>query len=364
MPKNNLTDDLRIKDVRPLIPPAILIEEIPVSEKVQELVARVRTEIANVLHGLDDRLVCVVGPCSIHDPAAALEFGQKLREISLPFEDDLIVIMRTYFEKPRTVTGWKGLLNDPDLDETYKINKGLRMARQLLHDLAESGMPSGAEFLDNILPQYVADFIAWAAVGARTTESQIHREFASGCSMPVGFKNATSGMTKSCIDAVRAAAVSHWFPSVTKQGVSAILQTAGNDACHPILRGGSETGPNYHREYVREVVKALELHGLPPRLMVDFSHDNSKKDYRRQKLVAEDVAAQIESGEQGIFGIMMEAHLHEGRQDLAPRSELKYGVSITDGCIAVEEAASILEKLAGAVRQRRKADKPAAVANS
>lgn len=360
MPKNMLTDDLRIKDVRPLIPPAILIEEIPVSEKVQEMVSRVRREIADSLHGRDDRLVCVVGPCSIHDPGAALEFGQKLRDVSANYSDDLIVIMRTYFEKPRTVTGWKGLMNDPDLDETYKINKGLRMARQLLHDLAESGMPSGAEFLDNILPQYIADFIAWAAVGARTTESQIHREFASGCSMPVGFKNATSGMTRSCIDAVRAASVSHWFPSVTKQGVSAILQTAGNDSCHVILRGGSETGPNYDQHTVKEVTRDLNLHGLPARLMVDFSHGNSSKDHRRQKIVAEDVAAQIESGSDGIFGVMIESHLNEGRQDMAPRSELKYGVSVTDACISLEEATSIFEKLASAVRARRSLPRAAA----
>ncbi len=360
MPKNMLTDDLRIKDVRPLIPPAILIEEIPVSDTVQEMVSRVRREIADSLHGLDDRLVCVVGPCSIHDPAAALEFGQKLRDVAAGYADDLIVIMRTYFEKPRTVTGWKGLMNDPDLDETYKINKGLRMARQLLHDLAESGMPSGAEFLDNILPQYIADFIAWAAVGARTTESQIHREFASGCSMPVGFKNATSGMTRSCIDAVRAASVSHWFPSVTKQGVSAILQTAGNDSCHVILRGGSETGPNFDQHTVREVTRDLGHHGLPARLMVDFSHGNSSKDHRRQKVVAEDVAAQIESGSDGIFGVMIESHLHEGRQDMAPRSELKYGVSVTDACISLEEATSIFEKLASAVRARRTQPRAAA----
>lgn len=360
MPKNLLTDDLRIRDVRPLIPPAIIIEEIPVSPKVQETVARVRQEIADSLHGLDDRLVCVVGPCSIHDPAAAVEFGQKLRDASAKYSDDLIVIMRTYFEKPRTVTGWKGLMNDPDLDETYKINKGLRLARQLLSDLTEAGMPTGAEFLDNILPQYIADFIAWAAVGARTTESQIHREFASGCSMPVGFKNATSGMTRSCIDAVRAASVSHWFPSVTKQGVSAILQTAGNDSCHVILRGGTETGPNYDEHVVREVTRDLTHHGLPPRLMIDFSHGNSNKDHHRQRVVAEDVAGQIAGGSDGIFGVMIESHLHEGRQEMGPRGELKYGVSVTDACISLDEAASILDKLASAVSARRKLPRAAA----
>ncbi len=351
MPKNFLTDDLRIRDVRALIAPAILIEEIPVTPEAQDLVSSVRRDVSSVLHGADNRLVVIAGPCSIHDPRAAVEYGQRLKEMA-DRHPELIVIMRTYFEKPRTVGGWKGLMNDPDLNETYQINKGLRVARQLLADLTGLGMPVACEFLDNILPQYIADFVSWVAIGARTSESQIHREFASGCSMPVGFKNSTAGQTQSAIDAVRAAALSHWFPSVTKQGNSAILQTTGNDSCHVILRGGSETGPNYDAETVHQVSEQLETLGLPPRLMVDCSHGNSGKDHTKQRGVAELVCELISDGDKAVFGVMLESNLHPGRQDFIPGQELQYGISITDSCIGIEETEDILAMLSESVKKR------------
>lgn len=353
MPHSHLTDDLRICRVKPLIPPSILIEDIPATAEAQALVVKTRNAVAAALNGDDDRLVVICGPCSIHDVDAALEYGDKLRQAAEQHSDDLIVIMRTYFEKPRTVTGWKGLINDPALDETFQINKGLRMARQLLSDLSAKGLPVAVEFLDNVIPQYISDFVSWVAIGARTTESQIHREFASGCSMPVGFKNSTSGGLGVAIDAVRSAMSSHWFPSITKDGVSAILQTTGNPNCHVILRGGSETGPNYDAASVSTAVAQLEKHSLPARLMIDFSHGNSSKDHRRQSAVCEDVCFQLSGGSDAIFGVMIESHLVEGKQDLGNGQGLVYGQSVTDACISFEETENLLSGLAAAVKSRR-----------
>jgi len=346
-----LTDDLRICRVKPLMPPSILIDEIPASESDQELVVAARNSIAASLTGSDDRLVVICGPCSIHDVEAALEYGQRLKAEADRHASELLIVMRSYFEKPRTVTGWKGLINDPGLDGTFAINRGLRMARQLLSDLSGIGMPVAVEFLDNVIPQYISDFVSWVAIGARTTESQIHREFASGCSMPVGFKNSTSGRVDVAIDAVRAAAASHWFPSVTKDGVSAILQTTGNPNAHVILRGGSETGPNYDAGFVETTQEKLAKHGLPARVMIDFSHGNSGKDHSRQKLVCQDVCRQVAGGSDGVFGVMIESHLLEGRQELS--GELVYGQSVTDACIGFDETAELLGQLAESVRLRR-----------
>lgn len=351
MPFNPFTDDLRIRAVRPLVPPAVILEEIAASEAALQFVADRRREIADALHGRDPRLVVVVGPCSIHDVEAAEEYGERLLQLSQEVGDRLILVMRTYFEKPRTVGGWKGLINDPDLDGSYHINKGLRMARGLLKRLAEIRVAVAVEFLDTIIPQYLADLVSWAAIGARTTESQVHRELASGLSMPVGFKNSTEGYTRTAVDAVRAAASPHWFPSVTKEGVTAIFQTSGNDACHVILRGGHRTGPNYQREHVNEVVQQLLDHGLPGRVMVDCSHGNSGKNPARQPAVAEDVVSQIRDGSNQVFAVMMESFLVEGRQDLSSREPLRYGQSITDGCMGFEETMQVIDLLASAQKQ-------------
>lgn len=351
MPFNPFTDDLRIRAVRPLVPPAVILEEIAASEAALQFVADRRREIADALHGRDPRLVVVVGPCSIHDVEAAEEYGERLLQLSQEVGDRLILVMRTYFEKPRTVGGWKGLINDPDLDGSYHINKGLRMARGLLKRLAEMRVAVAVEFLDTIIPQYLADLVSWAAIGARTTESQVHRELASGLSMPVGFKNSTEGYTRTAVDAVRAAASPHWFPSVTKEGVTAIFQTSGNDACHVILRGGHRTGPNYQREHVNEVVQQLLDHGLPGRVMVDCSHGNSGKNPARQPAVAEDVVSQIRDGSNQVFAVMMESFLVEGRQDLSSREPLRYGQSITDGCMGFEETMQVIDLLASAQKQ-------------
>jgi 3-deoxy-7-phosphoheptulonate synthase len=346
------TDDLRIRDVRPLIPPAILLEELPIGERASNVVAEARSAITNVVHGDDPRLVVVVGPCSIHDTTAALDYARRLEAISRPLGDSLVVVMRAYFEKPRTVVGWKGLINDPDLDGSYHINKGLRLARRLLLDVNELGMPTGSEFLDTQIPQHVADLTSWCAIGARTAESQIHRELASGLSMPVGFKNGTDGDTRVAIDGVVTARHQHWFPGVTKQGVSAILQTAGNDACHVILRGGAQTGPNYDATHVSSVCVQLTERGLPGTVMVDCSHANSQRDHRRQGAVAADVCRQVASGSREICGVMIESQLVEGRQDYEPGRELVYGQSITDACISFDETARILERLGDAQRVR------------
>lgn len=353
MPHSHLTDDLRICRVKPLIPPSILIEDIPATEEAQALVVKTRNAVAAALNGDDDRLVVICGPCSIHDVDAALEYGDLLMTAAEKYDDELIVIMRTYFEKPRTVTGWKGLINDPALDETFQINKGLRMARQLLSDLSAKGLPVAVEFLDNVIPQYISDFVSWVAIGARTTESQIHREFASGCSMPVGFKNSTSGGMDVAIDAVRSAMSSHWFPSITKDGVSAILQTTGNPNCHVILRGGSETGPNFDADSVSAAVAKLAKHDLQPRVMIDFSHGNSSKDHQKQVKVCDDVCRQVAAGSQSIFGVMIESHLVEGKQNLGNGQGLVYGQSVTDACINFEVTEVLLENLAQAVRSRR-----------
>ena len=344
-------DDLRITQVRPLLPPAILLEEIPITEGASTVVAETRRAIADVIDGRNPRLVAIVGPCSIHDPVAALDYARRLLPLRERYRNELVVVMRTYFEKPRTSVGWKGLINDPDLDESFHINKGLRLARQLLLDVNDLGLPTASEFLDTQIPQHLADLTSWVAIGARTTESQVHRELASGLSMPVGFKNSTDGTTQTAVDAVLSARSPHLFPSVTKQGVSAIFETTGNETCHVILRGGSRTGPNYDREHVLAVCDQLRARGLREAVMVDCSHGNSDKDHRRQGVVANAIAGQVSSGSWQIFGTMLESHLVEGRQDYAAGSAV-YGQSITDACISIEQTEPILERIAAAQQKR------------
>jgi len=346
------TDDLRITEVRPLIPPAILLEEIPTSERASNIVSDTRLAIANALDGRDPRLVIIVGPCSIHDTKAALEYAAKLEHLAARYADHLIVVMRSYFEKPRTSIGWKGLINDPDLDESYHINKGLRLARKLLLDVNNLGLPTASEFLDTQIPQHIADLTSWVAIGARTTESQVHRELASGLSMPVGFKNSTDGNTQTAVDAVLTARSPHWFPSVTKQGVSAIFQTAGNDTCHVILRGGTRTGPNYGAEHVTRICARLAAKRLRETVMIDCSHGNSLKDHARQAEVAASICQQVASGSWQIFGAMLESHLVEGRQDYVPGRPAVYGQSITDACISLTETDALLELFAKAQQAR------------
>jgi 3-deoxy-7-phosphoheptulonate synthase len=346
------TRDLRVEHFRPLISPAILLEELPLGERGSATVARGRDEVSRILHGEDDRLVVVVGPCSIHDPAAALDYGHRLKALSDDLAGDLCIVMRVYFEKPRTTVGWKGLINDPRLDGSFAINEGLRRARRLLVDLAELGLPAGCEFLDPISPQFTSDLVTWGAIGARTTESQVHRELASGLSMPVGFKNGTDGGVQIAIDAVRSSAHPHSFLGVTEQGLCAIVATRGNPDCHVILRGG-QSGPNPDAASVGAVAGALRAAGLPPRIMVDASHGNSAKDYRRQPLVAQDIAEQVASGQRALFGMMLESFLAEGRQDLTPGGPLHYGQSITDACMGWEMTVPVLQDLAKAVRTRR-----------
>ena len=346
------TDDLRITQVRPLIPPAILLEEIPLGERASNVVSNTRLAVANAMKGRDPRLVVIAGPCSIHDTAAALEYATRLAPLAERYAHHLIVIMRTYFEKPRTSVGWKGLINDPDLDETFHINKGLRMARRLLLDVNELGLPTASEFLDTQVPQHIADLTSWVAIGARTTESQVHRELASGLSMPVGFKNSTDGNLLTAVDAVLTARSSHWFPSVTKQGVSAIFHTTGNDTCHVILRGGTQTGPNYGAEHVQRACALLSAKGLGEAVMIDCSHGNSLKDPDRQADVAASVSAQVASGSWQIFGAMLESHLVGGRQDYVPGRPAVYGQSITDACISLEKTDALLEQMAKAQQAR------------
>jgi 3-deoxy-7-phosphoheptulonate synthase len=348
------TDDLRITQVRPLIPPAILLEEIPITEPASNLVANTRAAIADVLERRDPRLVVIVGPCSIHDPQAALEYAQRLQPLAARYEDRLIVVMRSYFEKPRTSVGWKGLINDPDLDESFHINKGLRLARKFLLDVNEIGVPTASEFLDTQMPQHIADLTSWVAIGARTTESQVHRELASGLSMPVGFKNSTDGNTLTAVDAVLSARSPHWFPSVTKQGVSAIFETTGNATGHVILRGGTRTGPNYAAEHVTEVCAQLAAKGLQETVMIDCSHGNSRKDHRRQIEVAASIAEQVAAGSWSVFGAMLESHLVEGRQDYVAGRPSVYGQSITDACISLAQTEPLLEQFARAQQARRK----------
>jgi 3-deoxy-7-phosphoheptulonate synthase len=346
------TDDLRITETRPLIPPAILVEEIPVSETASNVVSDTRAALAQVLARNDPRLVVIAGPCSIHDPGAALDYAARLKTMAERYRAHLIVLMRSYFEKPRTSVGWKGLINDPDLDESYHINKGLRLARRFLLDVNELGLPTASEFLDVQIPQHIADLTSWVAIGARTTESQIHRELASGLSMPVGFKNGTDGNTQTAVDAVLAARSAHWFPSVTKQGVSAIFHTTGNESCHVILRGGSRTGPNFDARHVSEVCARLSAKGLPDMVMIDCSHGNSHKDHTKQAVAAASICEQVAAGSWSIFGAMIESHLVEGRQDYVPGTPAVYGQSITDACISIEQTEPILEQLAAAQQKR------------
>jgi len=350
------TDDLRIENLRPLISPAILMEDLPISEAASTTVWEGREEVSRILAREDDRLVVVVGPCSIHDPKAALEYAQRLAEKRKQYARELCVVMRVYFEKPRTTVGWKGLINDPELDGSFAINQGLRAARRFLLDVLALDLPAGSEFLDPIMPQFYADLVSWGAIGARTSESQVHRELASGLSMPVGFKNGTDGTVQIAIDAIGSAAHPHHFLSVTKQGVAAIVATKGNRDCHVILRGGSD-GPNYSAEQVKAVADTLTANELPVHLMVDCSHANSGKDYMAQPDVARDVAGQIASGSRSIFGVMLESFLLDGRQDHSQQghdhSSLTYGQSITDACMSWERTEPIFDELAAAVENRR-----------
>jgi 3-deoxy-7-phosphoheptulonate synthase len=345
------TDDLRIRKTNQLISPEQLIADIAVTDAAAKTVATARQTIHRILAGEDDRLLVVVGPCSIHDPAAAREYGSRLRNAADKLAADVFVVMRVYFEKPRTTVGWKGLINDPDLNNTFQINKGLHLARQLLLDLADMGLPAGTEYLDLISPQYYADLIAWGAIGARTTESQTHRELASGLSCPVGFKNATDGDIQVAVDAIKSASQPHHFLSVTKQGHSAIFQTAGNEDCHVILRGGKH--PNYDMFSVDDTSALLAKSGLPARIMIDASHANSRKIPARQIDVASDIATQVARGSRSIFGLMLESNLVEGRQDVVAGQALTYGQSITDPCMSWPDTESILQELATAVRLRR-----------
>ena len=345
------TDDLRIKEIKELAPPTHLLREFPLSEKAANTTFEARQDIHRILHGADDRLLVIMGPCSVHDVKAAKEYAGKLLEAKKKQTADLLVVMRVYFEKPRTTVGWKGLINDPNLDGSFRINEGLKIARELLLELNESGLPVGCEFLDMITPQYIADLVSWGAIGARTTESQIHRELASGLSCPVGFKNGTDGNIKIAIDAIRAAQAPHHFLSVTKAGTSAIVSTTGNEDCHVILRGGK--APNYDAASVDAAGRGLAEAGIPARIMIDFSHSNSSKKPEKQVDVAQDVAHQVANGDERIFGVMVESHLKAGRQDLVPGKPLAYGVSITDGCISWDESRGVLEALAEGVRKRR-----------
>ncbi|HET7315602.1 3-deoxy-7-phosphoheptulonate synthase [Salinisphaera sp.] len=346
------TDNLRINGTQELISPEALLAELPVSETASSTVYEARTAIQKILAGEDDRLVVVVGPCSIHNVDAALEYAEKLKAARAQYERDLLIVMRVYFEKPRTTVGWKGLINDPDLDDSFKINKGVRRARSLLSQLADAGIPAGVEFLDLITPQYLADLVSWGAIGARTTESQGHRELASGLSCPVGFKNGTGGSIKIAVDAVGAAGHPHHFLSLTKQGQSAIFATAGNADSHVILRGGNN-GPNYDADSVASAVAQLGQAGLPARVMIDFSHANSRKQHKKQLEVGDDVAGQIAAGSRAVFGVMIESHLNEGNQKLVPGVTPEYGVSITDACLGWDDTATLLGELAHAVSERR-----------
>jgi 3-deoxy-7-phosphoheptulonate synthase len=344
-------DDVRIGAVRPLITPALLQERVPVRDDTLTLVERSRRAIADVLHARDDRLVVVVGPCSIHDHDQAIEYGQRLKAVADDLQRDLLIVMRTYFEKPRTTVGWKGYINDPHLDGSFTINEGLERARRLLLELTTLGLPTATEFLDLLSPQYIAELIAWGAIGARTTESQSHRQLASGLSCPVGFKNGTDGSIRIAADAILAARASHAFMGMTKMGMAAIFETRGNDDCHLILRGGQ--APNFDAASVAASCAVLRAAGLREQVMIDTSHGNSSKQYRRQIEVAADVAAQIAGGERRIVGVMIESHLAEGRQDLTPGVPLQRGVSITDACLGFEQTVPVLRGLARAVSARR-----------
>ncbi|WP_351076377.1 3-deoxy-7-phosphoheptulonate synthase AroG [Shewanella sp. CAL98-MNA-CIBAN-0140] len=347
------TDDIRIDEIKQLLPPIAILERFPATENASATVFNARNSIHNILARKDDRLLVVIGPCSIHDPVAALEYGQRLVKLREQYIDQLEIVMRVYFEKPRTTVGWKGLINDPYMDNSFQLNDGLRTARKLLVDLNDSGIPTAGEFLDMITPQYVADMMCWGAIGARTTESQVHRELSSGLSCPVGFKNGTDGTIKVAIDAIGAANAPHHFLSVTKFGHSAIVSTKGNPDCHIILRGGR--APNYSAEHVSEIANQLTKSGLVDNIMIDFSHANSSKNYKKQMVVAKDVAGQISQGNQAIFGVMVESHLVEGSQDLIEGSALCYGQSVTDACIGWDDTESLLATLNQSVLDRRQA---------
>jgi 3-deoxy-7-phosphoheptulonate synthase len=345
------TDDTRIKSIKELAPPMHLVREFPCTDAASETTFRARDAIHRILHGGDDRLLVVIGPCSIHDADAALDYAKRLLPLKAELDADLKIVMRVYFEKPRTTVGWKGFINDPDLNESHDINKGLRAARKLLLEINEMGMPAGTEYLDLISPQYFADLISWGAIGARTTESQSHRQLASGLSCPVGFKNGTDGNVRIAVDAIKAASAPHHFLSVTKGGHSAIISTNGNEDCHVILRGGKT--PNYDAANVDAACQELAKSGLAQRLMVDFSHANSSKQYQKQMDVSTDISNQLSAGEDRIVGVMVESHINPGRQDLNPGTPLDYGVSITDACIGFGDTETLLRQLAHAVRQRR-----------
>jgi len=350
------TDDQRIRDITPLPPPEHLIRFFPIKgTPVEKLVKDTRHNVRRIMEGKDDRLLVIIGPCSIHDPGAALDYARHLLAEREKHADTLEIVMRVYFEKPRTTVGWKGLINDPYLDESYRIDEGLRIARQLLVEINRLGMPAGSEFLDVISPQYIGDLISWGAIGARTTESQVHRELSSGLSAPIGFKNGTDGNIKIATDAIQSAAKPHHFLSVHKNGQVAIVETKGNKDCHVILRGGK--APNYDAASVGEACKALEASKLPPTLMVDCSHANSSKQHRRQIDVARDIAGQIRNGSHQVFGVMVESHLNEGAQKFTPGkdspSALTYGTSITDACIGWNDSTEVLQVLSDAVRARR-----------
>ncbi|PIE44030.1 MAG: 3-deoxy-7-phosphoheptulonate synthase [Gammaproteobacteria bacterium] len=344
------TDDVRINDVKELLPPVALLEKYPTSKAAARTVFETRHSIHRILNDEDHRVLVIIGPCSIHDPKAALEYGEKLARLREKYQAFLNIIMRVYFEKPRTTVGWKGLINDPYLDNSFKINDGLRIGRKLLLDLNNLGIPTATEYLDMITPQYMADLLSWGAIGARTTESQVHRELASGLSSPVGFKNGTDGTIKVAIDAIGAAAAPHHFLSVTKYGHSAIIETIGNKDCHIILRGGTE--PNYDAENVKQVSSGLRKAGLPEKIMIDFSHANSRKKFHKQMEVCTDVCGQIKSGNQAVFGVMVESHLVEGRQDLVNGRAEVYGQSITDACIGWNDTETVLAQLAEAAKVR------------
>jgi 3-deoxy-7-phosphoheptulonate synthase len=351
MNTKHATDDVRIRAIKELSPPSHIVREFPLRDAPAELVYQTRQSIHRILHGMDDRLLVVVGPCSIHDPKAAIEYAKRLVVERERLKDRLEIVMRVYFEKPRTTVGWKGLINDPGLDGSFDINRGLRLARELLMEINELGLPAGTEFLDMITPQYVADLIAWGAIGARTTESQVHRELASGLSCPVGFKNGTDGNVRIALDAIKAASQPHHFLSVTKGGHSAIVSTNGNEDCHLILRGGK--APNFDRASVDAACREAGAAALACRLMIDASHGNSQKKHENQVAIARDIADQLSDGESRVFGVMIESHLVAGRQDLVAGRPLAYGQSITDACIGWEDTIAVLDTLAEGVAERR-----------
>jgi len=346
--------NLRVASVRPLLPPACLEEMLPIPPEAVEVISKGRSDVARVLEGEDDRLMVICGPCSIHDVEAGMDYARRLKVLADQHAENLLVVMRVYFEKPRTTVGWKGLINDPDLDGSFKINSGLQKARKFLIDVNACGLPCATEFLDTVSPQFCADLISWGAIGARTTESQLHRELASGLSMAIGFKNGTSGALQIAVDAVSSARHPHAFMGVTKQGLAAIIQTTGNPHGHVILRGGSETGPQFSAEWVEKAAALMTKAGLEPRVVVDCSHANSKKKHENQPKVAADIATQIEAGGKSLIGVMLESHINEGNQSVkGSAADLKYGVSITDACINFEDTEKVLAVLADAVQKRR-----------